>query len=238
MLSKKGLLDLTSTKKHDTMRLYDPNTPANQFFSMPRGTNSYLWCPTARSRANENLTNVRNNSTVYYKGLSERLELSPSGGKTWKWRRLVFSMKGFKPTNAFFESSEGVLRIWRTMPIVDQEALSNLVFKGELLVDFSTPFTGQVDTNRVKIHYDKTRVLSNGNQNAYLRNPRHWIPLEKNFRYDEDENGDEYRSSVWAAPGNHNLGDVFVWDIFADVGADTGDSLTVRSGTTIYWHEK
>nr|QXN75480.1 MAG: capsid protein [Genomoviridae sp.]QXN75482.1 MAG: capsid protein [Genomoviridae sp.]QXN75484.1 MAG: capsid protein [Genomoviridae sp.]QXN75486.1 MAG: capsid protein [Genomoviridae sp.] len=237
-MSKRRILDLTTTKKKDNKRMYDPANVTNNFFSMPRGGTSYLYCPTAMGRENNNVASVRNNSTVYMKGLSEKMELSPTNGKTWKWRRIVFSTKGFRPASSYIATTDGYLRLWRAMAPADEFVLADRVFQGLATTDFGTYFTGKVDTNRVKLHMDKTTVLGSGNQNAYLRSYNHWIPMEKNFRYDEDENGDEYSSSPWSAEGNYNLGDVFIWDIFTDVGADTADTLTVRSGTTLYWHEK
>lgn len=223
------------------MRLFDPNNPTLNFFAMPRGLNTYLWSPTARLKDAGTGTfyeTARTKSTVYWKGVNERLEMSPTNGVSWKWRRLVIEMKSYRPGIAYEETSAGYVRKWARLPDVDATALAGLVFDGTNELDYNTFFLGKTDSNRVKVHYDKTRVLSTGNQASYIKTYKQWMPLEKNMIYDEDEVGNIESNQPWAATGMKGMGDIFIWDIFTDIGAGVADTLTLRNSSTVYWHEK
>lgn len=240
-VSKKRILNIASTKKRDQMRLYDPSNPSLTFFSQNRGASSFLWCPTYRLLDSDtHVPAARNASTVYMKGLSEKLHLSPSTGHSWKWRRIVFETVGAHPPVAkvVANTSEGYLRLWTPQPEDERNDLANTVFEGTTGVDFSTYFTAKVDRHRVKIHYDRTQILRSGNDVAYEKDFRLYHSFDKNFYYDDEENGEETQTSGWASNRRGGLGNVFVWDLFNDIGAPEGASMTVRSGTTLYWHEK
>lgn len=221
------------------MRLYDPNNPSNNFFSVGKGTFAYLWCATARPLDLTGNTDVdRERTTVYMKGLRMRDVFGFSGGKTWNHRRIVFATKGVQDENTYSVTSNGVTRKWLAQTDTQASGTASVLFEGVLNKDYATLFMGKTDRSRVHILYDKTVAYRSGNDQAHSHHRTTYVPLEKNFTYDEDENGDTTTSSVWSANTRGTLGDVFVWDILNDVGAEDADTMTVRGDATLYWHEK
>lgn len=105
---------MTATKKRDvilptTNSTLDPSIPSNAIPVLlaagrptPARTPAYTYCipwiPTYRApslganpSANPNLLTT---GTPYYKGLSENITISTTGGVPWQWRRICFTFKG------------------------------------------------------------------------------------------------------------------------------------------------
>ena len=161
-----------------------------------------------------------------------------TGGVTWNHRRIVFATKGIQDDNTYEITSNGVTRQWLAQDTLQWTGTAKFVLDGEMNKDFANIFTGKTDRQRVHVLYDKFRTYRSGNDKAHSHNVRTYIPFEKNFIYDDDENTDTTTSSVWSANTRGTLGDVFVWDLFSDVGATDDDTMTVRGDATLYWHEK
>lgn len=139
-MSKKRLLDLTSTKKRDTMLCYtnvsaDTNNGGSSYRSdVPailtggQGVNAVralLWCATARDNTTSS-SNVkgtqfdsaaRTSTTPFMVGLKEAIEIQVSTGMPWQWRRICFTYKGpigltYSTTQAVStETSNGWVRV-------------------------------------------------------------------------------------------------------------------------------
>nr|UBJ26132.1 capsid protein [Red panda feces-associated gemycircularvirus] len=119
-MSKKRILNVTSTKKRDDMSswVYVANSQGTGYntvqapavaagnqtgasASNPR-TTGYIWCPTARdftsstSGAKGNISDIatRTASTCYMRGIAERIEVQTSTGIPWQWRRICFRYRG------------------------------------------------------------------------------------------------------------------------------------------------
>jgi len=221
------------------MKLFDPNNATNNFFTVNNGTKYYLWCATARDLDFTGNTDVdRERTTVYMKGLSFREEYGFTNGITWKHRRIIFATKGVPDASTYNASSGGMVRTWLAQDASSAAGTSSVVFAGTAK-DWSTPFTAQLDRKRVHVLYDKTRLYRAGNQAAHSHSIKTYLPLERNFTYADEEDGGNMISSPWSSNNRNDLGDVFVWDIFTDVGANsTTDTMTVRGDATLYWHEK
>lgn len=239
--SKKRILNIASTKKRDNMPLFDADNPTLNYFAMSRGTSSYLFCPTYRDKELEAATESdRNRSTVYMKGYAETVHLGPSTGNSWKWRRIVFETKNSHPalSDVSAETSSGYKRLWKNQTEAQRNTLAGTLFEGTPTTDQSTYFTAKADRTRARIISDQTHILRNGNDVAYEKDYRKYYSFERNLVYDDDENGATETTSGWAADSRSGMGDVFIWDIFIDIGAPEGAALTVRSHSTLYWHEK
>nr|QJB18557.1 MAG: capsid protein [Genomoviridae sp.]QJB18591.1 MAG: capsid protein [Genomoviridae sp.] len=96
-MSKKQILDLTSTKKHDTivgLNLKQSSGEPVYTVSMGSGQNFMLWCPTARFRGGRGQNNpqVRSSDDVFWKGVSDNLHIETTTSDPWLWRRIVFTM--------------------------------------------------------------------------------------------------------------------------------------------------
>lgn len=240
-MTTRKVINIAATKKKDNMALYDPNNVTNNFFAASTGTHAYLFCPTARSQ-NTGLSEEqdRRRTTVYMKGYGEKLELGPNNGATWKWRRIVFETKGIQDSTTYQFTSNGYRRLFREQTSAALLSTAATVLEGTVGPDHSTVFTAKPDRSRVKVHSDVTRVMRSGNDFAHLHNYKVYYPFDRNLIYDDDEQGGSETTSPFASTGNHGMGDVYIWDIFTDVGAPnvSTDSLFVRCDGTIYWHEK
>lgn len=239
-MTKRRVLDVTSVKKRDNMALYDYNTPANTAISVPGGPvgsiRSYLWAATARDRQDSFYQANRTSKNVYWKGIKETITFTCTTAVSWKWRRIVFSVKGYKPENSYTELSNGnYRRTWN--PTVDA-TLPTKLFQGTSGVDFTSVTTANVDTDWCKLLYDKTRIFRSGNQSPHEHMAKIYIPLEATMNYDEDENGGMMDSTYWASPGIKGMGDVFILDYFECIQGASTDIMQIRSQTTAYWHEK
>lgn len=159
------------------------------------------------------------------------------GGVSYRWRRVVFEVKGVAFENTSTETSSGMVRSWRPMTTLAVDALVDRIFKGRPGTDTISYFLAATDKDQVKIHLDQTRVFNGGNQNGYGKFTKHYIPFERRMIYDSDENGDEMEQATKAAQGRTGMGDVYIYDIFQDVGAPTG-VMNFISDSTLYWHEK
>lgn len=118
-MSRKQILDITSTKKRDVMQpaaainisgapitpvqqlpvYFAPNTSTTDANSPP---NVVLWCPTARTMSTGNATSAdvytgveatRTSTTCFIRGLKERIHIQTNDPTCWLWRRIVFRMR-------------------------------------------------------------------------------------------------------------------------------------------------
>nr|QJB18649.1 MAG: capsid protein [Genomoviridae sp.] len=110
MPSTRRILNITSTKKRDTMRALtnvdangnlvstDPRASAPNFNNLKvRGnrTSVSLFCPTARGYSfNDRLDTLRNSDTCFMRGFCDTYDVTSNSGVPWHHRRIVFSCKG------------------------------------------------------------------------------------------------------------------------------------------------
>lgn len=144
-MSKKRLLNITSTKKRDTMLTYTNMTSSSQTggttyaadvpaiitggLSVNQVT-AMLWCATARdntissgnTKGTSFDTSARTSSTPYMIGLKEAIEIQVSTGMPWQWRRICFTTKGslgltYNTSLAVAtETSNGYVRVVNALP--------------------------------------------------------------------------------------------------------------------------
>lgn len=266
--TKRYLLNVTSTKKRDTMRQWT-NTNSSGAPTSVVGAPAYvngntggvfLWCATARDITDSTgepntVTNSmqRTATTCFMRGLSERIDIQSSSAVPWKWRRICFALKD--PTlfasgtgatinyPGYLDSSHGYLRGWiNALVNNDNPALSNLqsvLFQGAQNVDWSDAIMAKVDTRRVDLKFDKTRIIQSGNDTGVFKKYPHWHPMNKNLVYDDDERGESTVSSNFSVTDKRGMGDYVIMDIFnAHASASAADVLRIQSESTLYWHEK
>lgn len=117
-MTRKMILNITSTKKKDVMQpaaaisplgapqtpvqgtpvYFAPNTSTTDANSPP---NVVLWCATGRSQAASTVTAdlyigdeaTRTHTTCFIRGLKERLHLQTNDPTCWLWRRIIFRMR-------------------------------------------------------------------------------------------------------------------------------------------------
>ncbi|QCQ85163.1 capsid protein [Finch associated genomovirus 6] len=114
-MSKKTVLNLTSTKKRDTMMCYSNSTASYQTGNTTYTNGAavitggladttaatFLWCATARDNTEATGKTgtkyslaARTSQSCYMVGLSEKIEVQCNTGMPWQWRRICFTSKG------------------------------------------------------------------------------------------------------------------------------------------------
>lgn len=220
----------------------------------------YVWCPTARDMtdssggANTVTSSMqRTSTTCFMRGLSERIDIQSSSALPWKWRRICFTLKdsillstGTGATlqyRGYLESSDGYARPWVNAQVNNdvgaQSVLQGVLFQGKQNVDWSDFIMAKVDTRRVDLKYDVTRVIQSGNDNGVFKKYSHWHGMNNNLVYNDDEDGDVTQSSNFSVTDKRGMGDYIIYDIFtAHATGSATDILKIQSESTLYWHEK
>lgn len=264
-MTRRSILNLTSTKKRDTMlqttnmvlSRSNPTTYSSDDAIMKGGdAASYIvpWVCTARLPATDTNGNpdpedtpARGRTTVFMRGLKERLTLTTNNGLPWQWRRIVFATKGFAapfPFGGNFylynNSNYGYRRTWNETPTPSIRLnLTAPMFKGVEGVDWKDEIVAPIDTSRITLLYDKVRMITSGNDRGAMKSYSMWHGINKNFIYDDDEDAGKVVASPWHTLAKQGVGDVMIVDIFRPRGGSSAtDTLSVGSSTTLYWHEK
>lgn len=236
-IAKKRILDIASTKKHDTMGLAIATggvwALTNSAIPGDNNVHSMVWCPTARHLDPDE--NQRNRTTVYYKGISDRFMLSTTDVSVWLWRRLVVSSAtvygggAYQNTNTYFRNGT-----------VDDPIVNGLLedlFSGTKTVDWTEPFTAKTTSQRFRIHSDRFRYIRPQGINGDIRMHKHYYPLNHNLQYADEEIKGGRASSDVAATTMGNLGNVYIVDLFK-CNRVNAPSLLIQGDATVYWHEK
>lgn len=221
------------------MKYFNPLAPTDKALTISSDGNVFntyvhIFCPTAREQTNVSEVTDRNSTTPFYRGYGETMFFFTNSSAAWRWRRIVFSTRSLRPSEALGFTSSGYTRV--LAPYGDTATFS-LLFKGSNGTDFNDLMDAKVDSNRARVMYDKTRMLRSGAA-SHVHRFKMWHPMNKTLYYDEDEAGDTETTSPWSTTGTRGLGDVFILDMFACASATTGNTLIVKPQGTLYWHEK
>nr|QTE03640.1 MAG: capsid protein [Gemycircularvirus] len=112
--SRKMILNVSSTKKRDTMINFSNITATSQIGGTAYSTspavitggyttfNPIVWCATGRDNTiatggtpgNKYYQATRTATTCFMRGLAENVEIQVSDGLPWQWRRICFTYKG------------------------------------------------------------------------------------------------------------------------------------------------
>lgn len=136
-----------------------------------------------------------------------------------------------------------MVRLWFNIDVNNTPNLRNqvdaIIFKGAKGVDWNDIIVAPVDTRRITLKYDKTRILRSSNANGTVREAKMWHPMNSNLVYDDDESGDLEASSYSSVESKAGMGDYYVLDLIsAGTGGGTSDALLIQGNSTLYWHEK
>lgn len=263
-MSRKRILNITSRKKKDNMLVYTNTTAGTPAGNSVYGTGApeliggitYLfpWVATARTLVDStgglNVVgeqSQRTASSCYMRGLKERVQIQTNNGRPWQWRRICFTLKGNSLTGLAATglalnslTSNGVQRTVNSMH--GYSAYNNvldLVFDGVRNVDWSSVFNAKTDTDRLAIRFDKTRIITAGNDSGMMRNYSLWHAMNKNLDYDDDESGQSEVTNAFSTPGRKGMGDYYIMDFIASgTGGSSADLMTWNPEATLYWHEK
>jgi len=273
-MSKRRLIDATSTKKKDTMIVAslgginpDPKAITTsgripQFaYNTVDSSNVHMivFNPTHRFLVPNNAAYkaYRTSSAPYIRGYLERVELNPTDGATWWWRRVVFAVKSSLAVDATTDANLGAQATagatsYRQVRDLSGESTGNyhdtnvaiqtLMFEGVQGVDWLDPLSAKLDRTRVTIIKDKTRTLSSGNDIGRPRIIRDYTPINKTLVYDDEENGLSMNPAPFSVESKAGIGNIYVVDFLncprpANTGSP-GTGITFNPAATLYWHEK
>lgn len=222
--------------------------PASGPITMQGNQNYQLvWCATRRLMENSlNFTPHRNSIACFMRGLKERISITTNNSTSWKWRRICFTVKGFRgmlgvPSNVdSLFTSQGWVRLLAQHHNDDMgNTINSILFEGTGQVDWIDTMTAKTSSTRVKVMSDHTVTINSGVEGV-MRDYKRWYPMNKTLVYDDDESGPNSQvSSGYSSQGRQGMGDYYVVDYFkANTTASDADLLTFSPEATLYWHEK
>ncbi len=270
-LTNAKLKDIVSRKKRDTMGSVTavggvspypvPGVRGQSFAQRPGFSDSphfNLWCASYRIQNTTPFDTVRNQPTVYMKGLKDtyRIEIQNAA---WQWRRVVFaSHERFVGTNLASATyaqqtiggaatannrivGQGATPGQPSISIEGQTAqvdVQDIVFRGNRGIDWINVFMAPVDTRRVKLLSDQKFRLSSGNESGAAKVKNFYTPINKTLIYDDDELGINQGTSGFASSAG-GVGNIYVMDVFwNETGGDqTEAGMNWNANATLYWHE-
>lgn len=223
-----------------------------------------LYMPSARplSPANDLGESGRQRRDTYSVGYKERVQVDIHGGGVWKWRRVVFTLKGDRLYNggefigewtqpfhskAIKQEEEplgvDMVRLIAQPTTEQHTAIRAAIWDGEEGVDWSTEYTAKVSTKHINVLSDRTFNFNPGNESGMSRSFRFWYPTHKNLIYADDEFGGAVfdRGSPRSVESRQGMGDLYVYDIAFAVVPSSGEptaSMTWTPEGTYYWHER
>lgn len=185
---------------------------------------------------------MRMSSTTFCRGAAERMRIEVSDGVDLTWRRIVFLFKGnpFKsndPTGTggqpyYIDTTNAVTRWFNQMSAIQTSLLQQTLFQGEFSVDWVNVFLAPVDTDRITVLSDRTRILRAVNGSAHSHIMRQWIGVNRTLIYDDQEEAKTVTPKVTSSPSNKSCGDVYIYDIF-----NCDSESSIEADMRYYWHE-
>nr|QXN75546.1 MAG: capsid protein [Genomoviridae sp.] len=263
-MTRRGVLNISSRKKRDTMlsvtNVAVPQAPISTTLNGgyaelqgALGDYVFLFAATARQKISNASTKSsvsdtasRTASTCYMRGLKERWDISTTSGTPWKWRRIVFTLKGTAAVFADLATEpivvrdpvNGYLRPITNL-LTNRATLESYIFRGTTGIDWNDHMIAPLDNDRVTVLHDSTKLLNAGNERGVTRTNKYWHGFNKNLEYDDDEVGGTETNNSFSTLGKKGLGDVLVADFVSPAqGSLTTDRMFVKVASTLYWHER
>lgn len=252
-MTRRNILELTSTKKQDTMLCTNPLGAPGPYpqAGVNASAGSFIFCPTYRPKATdvtgetENSASARFSSTCYVKGIRERWSISSVGGSPIRWRRIVFhtasTLTSVVPAGKYQGTLPGNIRIrpFQNLTTTELNDLMTQVAQGVKGTDYLDWPDFKCDVNKIKVISDKTSIIRPETSAGTSRTVNIYTPIEKYIRYLDNEFAEDEVSSPYCTPSGSPLGNVFIWDIFqATLTTSPETNISVAVNTTHYWHER
>ena len=208
-VSARRILQVSSTKKHDTQlgsNSTDLNPTGADLFD---GINYFLWAPSYLPDYDEDVGESefrREKQTIFFRGVRENIFLSTAISLTW--RRVCFwtheRLAVGKPIEAVAGPGGNIALRRPLVPFFPQaggtdQVTGQILWPGTSGVDFTedTRPSLRLDSANVRVVYDK-RVTVNPGFNVelpanrgYRLNVKRWHPVNKNLMYRTVERGSD-----------------------------------------------
>lgn len=265
MMSRRRILNITTTKKQDAMAPWSSNasnvTPSTNgpiLFDRTTAFNdsrTMIFIPTARDRSigntnpDPNSESRRTATATFARGYAERITISTNSGLPWRWRRVVFMFKGsqFYQDGAdqfYYERTlQGMTRLQIPTKTANQDIIDLICFQGSLGYDWANRVDAPLDRSRITVISDVVRTLNPGNQTGLTRTYNCFYPINKTLIYNDDEFGGDTSEAYFSSYTNQSCGDMYVMDYFSSMALpeplQTGTSqIAVQCEGRYYWHER
>lgn len=216
-----------------------------------------MFCPTARARSDEKERTKRNSSICFMRGYKDTVNYMVSGGGSWTWRRIVFTMKGdrfrrlYDPTDPAttyggFDTVTGgspagiPRRMITPMNGNVADAVEDYIFQGSRNVDWFNQLTAKVDRTHITVLSEEKRSFNPGNDTGKVINLNRWYNFRKNLVYEDYEDQDNIDGGPYSTTARAGMGDVYIWDyVTLNNPSPIGDaSFSANIQGTLYWHER
>lgn len=205
-------------------------------YTSAQGFSLAVWCPTYRYQFTANVPEIRNSSSIYFRGFRDSMDFRTVDGVPWKHRRIVVgaSLNVVDTMGVNTSNYQDTGRLWR-MNQPSYYAFLEVIMRGTQGVDWVDPFTAKIDTNRVTVYHDKVYSATPATTSGAYKVRKFWHPVNKTITYDDEENGATNNSSPWARleSGNQNI---YCLDILAGSSGAIAGNINFQS--TSYWHER
>lgn len=196
---------------------------------------------------NKYTASTRSATTCFMVGLKETIEIQNADGVPWQWRRICFTLKSTEqllPPNTttaqfVFEDSAGYKRPITEVPASLRAQLYGVLFAGTQGSDWIDPLTAKTDTAMVSVKFDRTKTISSGNDEGFIRKYPRWHPMRHNLVYADEEAGGAESGNRYSTRSKAGMGDYIVIDIVRPrAGSASANQLLWNVQSTLYWHER
>lgn len=268
-MSTKRILNVSSSKKRNGMLSWTNTTSTGTSQSVAKGGTTvnastgafFVFCPTAQNLTvsgvgpNNPVNNAqRTSQTCYMRGFSENLRIQTSTSIPWFHRRVCFTIKSLsfqlgvatgavQPYKPYVDTVNGIERLWFNTLVnnmgSDVAGMQSIMFKGAIGQDWDDLIVAPLDPGRIDIKYDKTWTIKTGNSNGAVVERKMWHKMNKNLRYDDDEQGEGEVDAYFSTDSKLGMGDYYIVDIIqSGLGGTASDLMAINANSTLYWHEK
>ncbi|ASH99176.1 capsid protein [Giant panda associated gemycircularvirus] len=203
---------------------------------------------------------LRTSESIFAVGVKERITLETNNSAPWQWRRICFTSKDDfgqrdpDTSDYFRRTSNGMVRLVRAQNEVtylqDQlfegqrnqdlaatDRVTDVVFRGQNQTDWVNHFIAPIDTSKISLKFDRTRVIQSNNDSGTVRYYKDWFAMNKNIYYDDEESGDQTFPSMFSVENKQGMGDYYIYDIIEPQGGDSTDAMEFEPQARLYWHE-
>lgn len=232
---------IASTKKHDKLLGARSTGGVQDIIVGVANPVNVLWSPTTRLfNTVENGPSHRNSTTIYFKGINERVYLE-LGDTPMVWRRVVFW------SYARYEWAQSILdggnyyRRFEPFGYSEQPDFFETILRGTIALDWTQGriYDAAMDPITTRVISDRKMTVNPRNDTGFLKNRKLWYNIGRKFIYNDEEAGSGLVPGIWSAIAPGLPGNLYIWDHFyIPSGPAAGEGLAnVHMESTVYWHE-
>lgn len=200
-----------------------------------------LWSPPTREYDDQKVTpQDRNRNEVFFVGWKDHLYMEI--GQALIWRRIIFwSYERYEFAQSVLNSAGQYFRRWEPYTNSTHPEVTEDVLRGVDGIDYNERFAfdAQTDSKKIRVVYDRKRVINPKSTIITVRNFKMWHPIRRKIVFDNPEAGDMLEEGVWSVESPNSAGNLYVLDMFAHAVVSTPESRStqIRPESTVYWRE-